>query len=213
LKKNIILLIKFLSPTGFLNLMSGLDVSGPRRASLAEGLIGSGSYSHEANSDQNENQVAAGYPSPSSTVSPGSSPHHSANASAVPVSNSSELTYALHSKQQQQVSFHIRLEGVPLIFFCPRQPYRSTDQDPPFFFDSNYPHSAPATSDSSLEFGDKYNFDYSLSYAPNAEGYPEAGFEGAGQQQGGIGQYQMDFTQPEPYYDPNPTVDTPFTYS
>ncbi|KAJ7287799.1 hypothetical protein C8J57DRAFT_1284958 [Mycena rebaudengoi] len=181
-------------PTGFLNLMSGLDVSGPRRASLAEGLIGSGSYSHQANSDQNENQVAAGYPSPSSTVSPGSSPHHSANASAVPVSNSSELTYALHSKQQQQ-------------------PYRSTDQDPPFFFDSNYPHSAPATSDSSLEFGDKYNFDYSLSYAPNAEGYPEAGFEGAGQQQGGIGQYQMDFTQPEPYYDPNPTVDTPFTYS
>ncbi|KAJ6625481.1 hypothetical protein B0H10DRAFT_2001517 [Mycena sp. CBHHK59/15] len=94
-------------PTGFLNLMSGLDVNGPRRASLAEGLIGNSSYSSDGgdnSADANENQGGVGYPSPSSTVSPGSSPHLSGNTSSVPMSSSSELAYALHSKHE--VGFH-----------------------------------------------------------------------------------------------------------
>ncbi|KAJ7178337.1 hypothetical protein C8R43DRAFT_1056641 [Mycena crocata] len=184
-------------PTGFLNLMSGLDVGGPRRASLAEGLIGN--YSTQ------ERDGAVGYPSPSSTVSPGSSPHLSGNTTAMPVSNSSELNYALHNKH----------EDVP---FPPRSADAS-DASSTFFFDSNnnhnYPHSAPATSD---EFADKFNYDYGMPYAPpNAEGYPETSYgdESATQGASGMGQQysNMEFTQSEPYYESHPAGDTPFTYS
>ncbi|KAJ7783330.1 hypothetical protein B0H16DRAFT_1297213 [Mycena metata] len=60
-------------PSGFLNLMSGLDVSGPRRASLAEGLIGN--YSSHHSDGERDSHGGVGYPSPSSTETPGSSPH------------------------------------------------------------------------------------------------------------------------------------------
>lgn len=181
-------------PTGFLNLMSGLDVTGPRRASLAEGLIGNYSSS---DSSERENQGVLGYPSPSSTVSPGSSPHHPGN-----VSNSSELNYALHNKHEE-VSY----------------PQPSADSAPDtstFFFESNnnntntnYSHSAPATSDPNFEFADKLHYEYAVtSYPSHVEGYSETA-EG-----GGLGQFQnnMEFHQPEPYYDSHPG-DTPFTYS
>ncbi|KAJ7703045.1 hypothetical protein B0H17DRAFT_84448 [Mycena rosella] len=110
-------------PTGFLNLMSGLDV-GPRRASLAEGLIGN----YSAQSDGGE-RGAAGYPSPSSTVSPGSSPHLSGNGTGVPVSNSSELNYAL---KHEDLSYPPRSAGGALDMGNADAAESST-----FFFDAN----------------------------------------------------------------------------
>ncbi|KAJ7924964.1 hypothetical protein B0H13DRAFT_1976956 [Mycena leptocephala] len=174
-------------PTGFLNLMSGLDVGGPRRASLAEGLLGNYSSHSEGERDSHG---AVGYPSPSSTVSPGDSPRTG-------TTNSSELNYALH-------------QDVPY-------PPRSASAEaaaPTFFFDSNnssnnsYPQSAPATSD---EFSDKFHYDYGMPYAPHAESYgPETSYDSDAQGYNN----SMDFTPSEPYYEPShPAGDTPFTYS
>ncbi|KAJ7739289.1 hypothetical protein B0H14DRAFT_2542662 [Mycena olivaceomarginata] len=129
-------------PTGFLNLISGLDVNAPRRTSLAEGLIGNYSNSDGAERD---NHGAVGYPSPSSTVSPGFSLHLSGN-STVPMSNSSQLNYALH--RHQDVPYPSRSAGPTLDMGSTDTPDVST-----FFFDSNnnsYPRSAPTTSDSSM---------------------------------------------------------------
>ncbi|KAJ6499153.1 hypothetical protein C8R45DRAFT_981324 [Mycena sanguinolenta] len=73
-------------PTGFLNLMSGLDVTAAqRRASLAEGLLGN--YSPQS-LDGSDREGAAGYPSPSSTISPGDSPRNSSSGTS-----SSQLHY------------------------------------------------------------------------------------------------------------------------
>jgi hypothetical protein len=181
--------------------MSGLDVTGPRRASLAEGIIGN--YSSEAGDRDNH------YPSPSSTVSPGSSPHLSGNATAM--SNSSELNFALHNKHQD-VPYPPRSAGAALGMGDAEGPASST-----FFFESNtnnYPHSAPATSDSSLEFADKFNYDYGMQYAPNADRYPEVAYDGDAQGSSN-GQYQnMDFAAPpESFYDSHSAGETPFTYS
>ncbi|KAJ7091239.1 hypothetical protein C8R44DRAFT_416289 [Mycena epipterygia] len=186
-------------PTGFLNLMSGLDVNGPRRASLAEGLIGN--YSAQSEGAERDGHSAVSYPSPSSTVSPGSSPHLSGNATAVPA-NSSELNYALHN-QDDASSYPLRSAGAALDM--------GNAESSTFFLEShnnNYPHSAPATSDSSLEFADKFNsYDYGMPYAQPAEGYPEVAYEGDAQGQ------QYHFAQNEPYYESQPGGDTPFTYS
>ncbi|KAJ7497444.1 hypothetical protein FB451DRAFT_1359716 [Mycena latifolia] len=199
-------------PTGFLNLMSGLEVNGPRRASLAEGLIGNYSPRSDGAERDGGSNGAVGYPSPSSTVSPGSSPHLSGTATAVPVSNSSELNYALHNKHED-LSYPPRSAG-------PALDMGSADSST-FFFESNnnntnnnYPHSAPATSDSSLEFADKFSYGYGMpSYPSHAEGYPEAAYDGEARG-AGMGQYQnMDFTPSEPYFESQPVGDTPaFTY-
>ncbi|KAJ7647181.1 hypothetical protein FB45DRAFT_1051717 [Roridomyces roridus] len=160
-------------PTGFLNLMSGLDVNGPRRASLAEGLLGS--YSE---------RDGVGYPSPSSTVSPGSSPHITGTAP-----NSSELNYALQStKQEDNTSYPPRSAGTLDI---------GADATT-FFFDSNntngqagYPHSAPASADA-------FNYDYSMPYSTQANGVADGG-----EYHGGMDTFS--------HYDAS--TDTPFTYS
>ncbi|KAJ6587068.1 hypothetical protein DFH09DRAFT_1308131 [Mycena vulgaris] len=195
-------------PTGFLNLMSGLDVTGPRRASLAEGLIGN--YSTHSDSPERDNHGAVGYPSPSSTVSPGSSPHISGNSTAMSMSNSSELNYALHNKHGD-VPYPPRSAGAALDMGNADTPDSST-----FFFDStgnHYPHSAPATSD---EFADKFNYDYGMQYTPpHAEGYPEGAYNGdaQGPTATGMGQYQnMEFSPSESYYESHAVSDTPFTY-
>ncbi|KAJ7680476.1 hypothetical protein DFH06DRAFT_972713 [Mycena polygramma] len=173
-------------PTGFLNLMSGLDVNGPRRASLAEGLLGNYSGSSE--------RGTVGYPSPSSTASPGDSPQLSGNGPT----NSNDLNYALHQ------------EG-------------ASENAPTFFFDSNgnsntnsYPHSAPANSDG---FGNDKFYDYGMQFAPHSnEGYPEAAAYGEADAQGGQQQYHsggMEFAQAEPFYESSashPGADRTFTY-
>ncbi|KAJ7446213.1 hypothetical protein B0H11DRAFT_2085587 [Mycena galericulata] len=187
-------------PTGFLNLMSGLDVNGPRRASLAEGLIGN--YSAVAERD---GQGAIGYPSPSSTVSPGSSPHLSGTAaSAVPLSTSSELNYALHNKQDDTSSYPPRSAGTLDL---------GADANT-FFFDSNdanntsYPHSAPATAD-------EFRYDYGMPYTAHGNG--EGGFSeyDADVQQGGAfhghSHGMESFAPSEPYYDSS--AETSFTFS
>ncbi|KAJ7831498.1 hypothetical protein B0H14DRAFT_3463968 [Mycena olivaceomarginata] len=109
------------------------------------GAVDIGNYSN-SDSAERDNHGAVGYPSPSSTVSPGFSLHLSGN-STVSMSNLSELNYALRNKHQDH-----------------RRPGRST-----FFFDSNnnsYPRPAPATSDSSTEFADKFQYDYGMSAYP-----------------------------------------------
>ncbi|KAJ7188086.1 hypothetical protein C8R46DRAFT_1053602, partial [Mycena filopes] len=183
-------------PTGFLNLMSGLDVNGPRRASLAEGLIGN--YSAQSDT-QRDNQGAVGYPSPSSTVSARSSPHLSGNAD-------SSYTYPPRSTGANDAA-----------------------DSSTFFFDSNnnssgsgsssgrnsYSHSASATSsDASLEFGDKFQYDYGMpSYASHhtEASYPNGSYDA--EQNSGY-HNGMEFNTPnEPFYDSHPNADTPFTYS
>ncbi|KAJ7076347.1 hypothetical protein B0H15DRAFT_1026611 [Mycena belliarum] len=189
-------------PTGFLNLMSGLEVeaNGPRRASLAEGLIGN----YSAHSPERDGAVE--YPSPSSTASPGASPQLSGGTGqAVPVSSSSELNYALHNKHQD-LTYPPRSAGPALDMGSAATANAST-----FFFESshnNYPHSAPATSD-------EFNYDYGMPYTPQNEGYSDAAYD-AGEAQGtaGIGQFQMNFGTSEPYYEPHPVGDgTRYSYS
>ncbi|KAJ7901989.1 hypothetical protein B0H14DRAFT_3852035 [Mycena olivaceomarginata] len=108
-------------PTGFLNLMSGLDVGvgGPRRASLAEGLLGNYS-SHSL--DGSERDGPLGYPSPSSTVSPGDSPRTSSNSG----------NYALHQTHAADAN----------TFF-----FESSSSTPSHNANSSdsYPHSAAAS--------------------------------------------------------------------
>ncbi|KAJ6594051.1 hypothetical protein B0H19DRAFT_1056424 [Mycena capillaripes] len=166
-------------PTGFLNLMSGLEVNGPRRASLAEGLLSNYS-SHSDGSDRS----AVGYPSPSSTVSPGDSPHLAGSGPA--------NSYALHQERSS--------EDAPTFF------YDSNGNS-----NNSYPHSAPATSD---EFGDKFHYDYGMPYAPHTnEGYTEPSYDASDAQGAGLGQYHnsMDFAQPEPFYESHPGSDPAFT--
>ncbi|KAF7315533.1 hypothetical protein MIND_00068600 [Mycena indigotica] len=97
-------------PTGFLSLMSGLDVNAPRRASVAEGLLAG-------------SPAIVGYPSPASTVSPGSSPH---------LPGSSELNYALKHHE-------------------PTVP-ETAEPTTPFFYDANSYPTPSATADSSVEY-------------------------------------------------------------
>ncbi|KAJ7072193.1 hypothetical protein C8F01DRAFT_1102906 [Mycena amicta] len=127
-------------PTGFLNLMSGLDVNAPRRASLAEGLLGGYSTSDTAERDAQ----AVGYPSPCSTVSAGSSPHLAGHSS------SSELNYAL---KHQEVSYRPRSA--------------ETGESSTFFYDTNTANSyPPPTADSNVEFS---HYDFGMTTYP-AEG-------------------------------------------
>ncbi|KAJ7346777.1 hypothetical protein DFH08DRAFT_1080741 [Mycena albidolilacea] len=181
-------------PTGFLNLMSGLDVGvvgGPRRASLAEGLLGNYS-SHSL--DGSERDGPLGYPSPSSTVSPGDSPRTSSNNG----------NYALHQTHSADAN----------TFF-----FDSSSSTPSHNANSSdsYPHSAAA----SEEFGaDKFNYDYGMPYAHGTEGNysSETAAYGDGSADGGYAHGGMDFTpseqQQQPYYESShPAGDTPFTYS
>ncbi|KAJ7045668.1 hypothetical protein C8F04DRAFT_939973 [Mycena alexandri] len=170
-------------PTGFLNLMSGLDVNGPRRASLAEGLIGN--YSgHHSDGGERDNHGGVGYPSPSSTETPGSSPHLSGSA------GDSSYAYPTRSASDpvDSSSFLFDSNGNPT---------------------NSYSRSAPATS--SDEFADKFpSYDYGMpSYGSGHEGSYDAEQNNGGYHNGG-----MEFNTPtEPYYDSHPIADTPFTYS
>jgi hypothetical protein len=186
-------------PTGFLNLMSGLDVGvgGPRRASLAEGLLGNYSSQSLDGSDRDAHG-AVGYPSPSSTISPGDSPRNG-NTGAP----SSELNYALHQPHSADAN---------TFFFDSSSSTPSNNSNG----DNNYPHSAPATSD---EFGaEKFNYDYSMPYSHEGTFNSEAAAYGDGAD-GGYGHGGMDFTpseqqQQQPYYESShPQGDTAFTYS
>ncbi|KAJ7780512.1 hypothetical protein DFH07DRAFT_909935 [Mycena maculata] len=183
-------------PTGFLNLMSGLDVNGPRRAS-AEGLIGN--YSASAGRD---GQGAVGYPSPSSTISPGSSPHLSGTAPQT-LTTSSELNYALHSKPDDDASSASYPRSAGALDL-------GGDATNTFFFDNSnagFPHSAPATAD-------EFRYDY-MPYAGQGHdgSFPEySGERDAQQQQDAYHNNGMEsFTPPEPYFDS--AANTPFTYS
>lgn len=97
--------------------MSGLDVSGHAgHGGLNEHASPIGSYSSQEdlgaaasldsdlhNRDSSDDQCGTStYPSPSSTVSPGGSPHaREASPPALPISRSSELAYALQNNSEQ----------------------------------------------------------------------------------------------------------------
>ncbi|KAF7361769.1 hypothetical protein MVEN_00521100 [Mycena venus] len=187
-------------PTGFLNLMSGLDVGvgGPRRASLAEGLLGNYSSQSLDGSDRDAHGVV-GYPSPSSTISPGDSPRN--GNSGAP---GSELNYALHQPHSADAN---------TFFFDSSSSTPSNSSNG----DNNYPHSAPATSD---EFGaEKFNYDYNMPYSHEGTFNSDSVAYNDGAE-GGYGHGGMDFTpseqqqqQQQPYYESHPQGDTAFTYS
>lgn len=95
----------------FLNMMSGLEVTPPNDAhgtpylpqeELASSVtpIPTDRLGLHGNGD---GQVTAAYPSPSSTVSPGGTPHtQDTNPPCLPISRSSELAFALHTNEAPQ---------------------------------------------------------------------------------------------------------------
>ncbi|KAK7005643.1 hypothetical protein R3P38DRAFT_3214590 [Favolaschia claudopus] len=182
-------------PTGFLNMVSSLDVSvdGPRRASIAEGLIGN--YPSECHLDGSQRDVhgTMGYPSPSSTISPGNSPRNGANTS------SSELNYALREPQTADT---------PTFFF--NSASNSPNPDP------NYPQTAPASSN---DFAANKFYEYGMPYPHgaecnfNAETVAYGNSSDVGYGQGGM-EYPNSEQQQQPYYEPSRSGgDAAFTYS
>lgn len=94
--------------------MSGLDVNGMPHPNPSDAHSGQGTYSpHNAGiasvldgtdvvSANTSSDDTSAYPSPTSTISPGDSPHaQDALSSSVPISRSSELAFALHSQSDQ----------------------------------------------------------------------------------------------------------------
>jgi hypothetical protein len=170
-------------PTGFLNLMSGLDVGvgSQRRASLAEGLLGNYS-SHSLDGSERDGQGAAGYSSPSSTVSPGDSPRTASNGTS-----NSELHYALRGPDAGS-------------FFAAANS------------ENNYSHSAPASDEFAGEkFNYEYSMPYTAegnyseapAYSDSADGgYGHSGMDFSPSEQ-----------QQPYYESSHSGGDTPFTYS
>jgi len=184
----------------FLGLMSGLGVNGlSRNASFTDTLaspINQSCYSPQEelastvnietdslsrNGDDNGTAI---YPSPSSTVSPGSSPQtQDVNSTIVPISRSSELAYALHIKPDQ-VFESGRETHIPYPHHSD-SPDAETDGNgaphdiAPYFFvqEQDYVQSPSASSSSPMglqvEFPDKFNFDGEMnSISPNGHYHP-----------------------------------------
>ncbi|KAJ7268842.1 hypothetical protein B0H12DRAFT_1178916 [Mycena haematopus] len=170
-------------PTGFLNLMSGLDVNvgGQRRASLAEGLLGNYS-SHSL--DGSDRDGAAGYPSPSSTVSPGDSPRTNSNGNP-----GSELHYALRSADTNTFFTASTNENYPHSV-----PATSDEFGDKFNYEYGMPYA----------HGAEGNYSEATAYGDNADaGYGHGGMDFSSSEQ-----------QQQPYYESShPSADTAFTYS
>jgi hypothetical protein len=95
----------------FLNMMSGLEVTPPNDAHatpyLPQEEIGTSATPIPTDRlglhGTGDGQVTAAYPSPSSTVSPGGTPHtQDTNPPCLPISRSSELAFALHTNEDAQ---------------------------------------------------------------------------------------------------------------
>jgi hypothetical protein len=179
----------------FLNMMSNLEVTPPNDAHatpyLPQEEIGSSATPIPTDRlglhGTGDGQVTAAYPSPSSTVSPGGTPH---TQDTLPISRSSELAFALHTNEdaqqqrQQQGMDDVQQQQQRLVQHPESQQIVSdasapqgTDDGPavPFFYVSDaggnevYPPVVEACSDASASMGipatimnfptDKFAFD------------------------------------------------------
>ncbi|KAF7321827.1 hypothetical protein MKEN_00704600 [Mycena kentingensis (nom. inval.)] len=171
-------------PTGFLNMMSGLDVNAHRRASLAEGLLGG--Y-HHPSTDAGDRDASVGrYPSPSSTVvSARSSPHLSGQPQAT--SSSSELNYALkHPDYQRSAAIDLNVEP-------------AADSNT-FFYDANTNNNgAPSYPVAASDADSKYHpHSYDFAYAV---------------EQGDVQGSRMPQYNANAYYEPHANPEPAFAYS
>jgi hypothetical protein len=163
----------------FLNMMSNLEVTPPNDAHatpyLPQEEIGSSATPIPTDRlglhGTGDGQVTAAYPSPSSTVSPGGTPH---TQDTLPISRSSELAFALHTNEdaqqqrQQQGMDDVQQQQQRLVQHPESQQIVSdasapqgTDDGPavPFFYVSDaggnevYPPVVEACSDASASMG------------------------------------------------------------
>jgi hypothetical protein len=212
----------------FLGLMSDLGMNGlSRNASFNDPLaspvnqscyspqedlpsaVGIETDSHSPNGGDNG---TAAYPSPSSTVSPG--PHaQDASSTAVPISRSSELAYALHVQTDQVFE-----SGCGKLTPYPHDAPDTEADAPgaahditPYFFpeEQDYVRSPSASSNSAMGFADKFSFDSEMSsMPPNGHYHPytstgdnqyNVGSFATSEGQEELGIHQIEFAQSDVY--------------
>ncbi|TFK73886.1 hypothetical protein BDN72DRAFT_893608 [Pluteus cervinus] len=133
----------------FLNMMSNLDVSGlPNHPAIPELSQASAPYIPHTNNLGPATEISVapnGYPSPTSTISPGTSSQGNDLTSSIPLSRSSELAFALQTQPEiSSNQLHNNLSNI-------------SSADVTTYYAQQQPNNSQMLHSNTTDFGDKYH--------------------------------------------------------